>query len=147
MVSIDATILIQLANFLILTFILNKIFFQPILKIQKERQDTLSSSNQSVLQKHAELKQMREDYHRKLDQARQEAYDLVSAHISEANQQRESRLQQVQQEIDARLSEAKEELASKESSLRDALGGEVGPLAELIFTQLTQPSRKEVSIS
>lgn len=149
MVSIDATFLIQLINFLFLMFVLNKIFFQPILKIQAERQAAIEGAQKTTQSKLVELKQMREDYQHKLEQARQEAYDLVSEQINQANQVREAQLQEVQSEIDARLNQAKEQLASQESELRQSLANEVSPIAELIFGKLTQPvseSKQEVNV-
>lgn len=149
MVSIDATFLIQLINFLFLMFVLNKIFFQPILKIQAERQTAIEGAQKTTQSKIAELKQMRDDYQHKLEQSRQEAYDLVSEQINQANQVREAQLQEVQSEIDARLNQAKEQLASQEAELRQSLANEVAPIAELIFGKLTQPSseaKQEVNV-
>ena len=67
MVSFDATIVIQLINFLFFLFILNKIFFQPIIKIQKERQSGLDQALQQTEAKHAELKKLRADHQQQLD--------------------------------------------------------------------------------
>ncbi|MGV3524481.1 MAG: hypothetical protein ACO1RX_09660 [Candidatus Sericytochromatia bacterium] len=150
MVSFDATILIQLINFLILLLILTKVFFQPIIKVQKERQAAMEAARQSTDKKHAELRQLQSDHQRKLDEARQEAFALVSARIDQANTERESRLAEVQAEIDARLNAAKEELSQQESALRQSLQQEIAPLAELIFAKLVgapaQEEKKEVSV-
>jgi len=37
MISINGTLLVQLLNFLIITFILNRVMFRPLLKINRER--------------------------------------------------------------------------------------------------------------
>lgn len=136
MVSFDATILIQILNFLILLLILNKVFFQPIIKVQKERQAAIDNASTSAAAKHAEVKQLREDYHQKLDQARQDAFQLVSGQVDASNSAREAKLAEVQAGIDERLNAAKQELASQESALRAALSHEVEVLAQLIIDKL-----------
>lgn len=148
MVSFDATFLIQFVNFLFLLFVLNLIFFQPIIKIQKERQASIDAARESSDSKHKELVSLRKNYHQKLDAARSKAFELVSAQIDAANKERENQLAQVQSEIDVRLNEAKKELAGQEANLRNTLEADVAPLAELIFGKL-MPSedKKEVGVS
>lgn len=136
MVSFDATILIQLINFLVLLFLLNMVFFQPIIKIQKERQASLDSDREATDAKRKELKQLKEDYSRKLDSARQDAFELVSTKIDAANQARQQQMEAVQAEVDEKMTAAKQELEVKEQELRTALQAEVAPLAQMIFNKL-----------
>lgn len=148
MVSFDATILIQLINFLILLAILNQVFFKPIIKIQQERQAFLDTNRRETEQKHAELKTLREDYHQKLDAARQSAYDKVAQEVEQANAECEAQLQAVQAEMEARFSEARTQLSQQEAELRTALQQEVQPLVSLVMGQLLNgkaSAKKEVN--
>lgn len=149
MVSFDATILIQLINFLILLAILNQVFFKPIIKIQQERQAFLDNNRHATEQKHTELKTLRADYHRKLDAARQAAYDTVAQEVEQANAAREAQLQAVQHEMETRFSEARQELSQQEAQLRQALQQEVQPLVSLVLSQLLNKesaAKKEVNV-
>lgn len=137
MVSFDATIVIQLINFLFFLFILNKIFFQPIIKIQKERQSGLDQALQQTEAKHAELKKMRADHQHQLDQARQQAFDLVSAQIEKATAERNAQLTVVQTELDIKMNETREQLAQQEEELRKTLNAQIAPLANQIVAKLT----------
>lgn len=148
MVSFDLTIAIQFVNFLFLMFVLNVIFFQPIIKLQKERQASLEATRADTEKKHQELTSLRENHHKNLDQARNQAFELVNAKIEAANQEREGRLAEVQAEIDSRLQAAKAELSGQESNLRQSLEAEILPLAEMIFGKLVPTAEeKEVSVS
>ncbi len=146
MVSFDATIVIQLINFLFFLFILNKIFFQPIIKIQKERQSGLDQAIQQTEAKHAELKKLRADHQQQLDQARQDAFELVAAQIEKANQEREAQLAAVQAELDIKMNETREQLAQQEIELRKVLNAQIAPLANQIVAKLTPKATQEVGV-
>lgn len=143
MVSFDATIVIQLINFLFFLFILNKIFFQPIIKIQKERQSGLDQALQQTEAKHAELKKMRVDHQHQLDQARQQAFDLVSVQIEKATAARDAQLAAVQAELDIKMNETREQLAQQEQELRKTLNAQIAPLANQIVAKLTPKAAQE----
>ena len=72
-ISINATLFVQVINFLIIVFILNKILFKPILKSLAERDNLIEGSKVRAI----ELKQKGEEklieYNRALDQARLKA--------------------------------------------------------------------------
>lgn len=70
MISINATSVIQVINFLILIWILNKFLFKPIFRILDERASLLDDTKNriEVLQEEAEKKT--KDYDTQLDQAR-----------------------------------------------------------------------------
>ncbi len=136
MVSFDATIVIQLINFLFFLFILNKIFFQPIIKIQKERQSGLNQALQQTEAKHAELKKLRADHQRQLDEARQNAFDMVSAQMEKATEECNAQISAVQAELDIKMNETREQLALQEIELRKTLNAQIAPLANQIVAKL-----------
>lgn len=137
MVEFDATFLFQAFNFVLLLAILNKIFFQPIIRIQNERREAIENARKSADSRMHELKALREGYHQKLDAARQEAFERISARIAAATQEREAQLNRVNAEMEARLQAAREQIANQEASLKAALNQEVEALAQAIFEQLT----------
>jgi F-type H+-transporting ATPase subunit b len=48
MVSLDYTILIQMANFILLIFILRKLLYVPILGVMNERKERMEASEGEV---------------------------------------------------------------------------------------------------
>ncbi|MEA2040430.1 MAG: hypothetical protein U9N82_11490 [Thermodesulfobacteriota bacterium] len=48
MLSINATLLVQLIQFLILTFILNRLMFRPILKIIRDRSEHIDAGKKEI---------------------------------------------------------------------------------------------------
>ncbi|MBW2324509.1 MAG: ATP synthase F0 subunit B [Deltaproteobacteria bacterium] len=48
MISINATLIVQIINFLVLIWILNRILFRPIFKIVEERKSVIQSSRAEI---------------------------------------------------------------------------------------------------
>ena len=61
MISLDWTLILQFANFLILLIILNKLLYRPLLKVLAERRATIDGSHQKAesLQSEIEAKMAR----------------------------------------------------------------------------------------
>lgn len=145
MVQFDATILIQMINFVILLLVLNKVFYQPLIKIQTERRNSIEKARTGAEAKLNELHTLRESYHQKLDAARKDAYALVSEKIDAANQEREALLKQAQAEVESKLNAVRQELHAQESALRQSLEAEIMPMAGLIINQLIDAKVSESS--
>ncbi|MBU2552613.1 MAG: ATP synthase F0 subunit B [Proteobacteria bacterium] len=82
MISINATLVVQVVNFLILIWILNKILFKPIFRIMDEREKTVTGAR-------AEMKRLRveaEHKSRALENQLKEARQNASAERDEAYQ-------------------------------------------------------------
>jgi F-type H+-transporting ATPase subunit b len=128
-VQFDATILIQMINFVILLLVLNKVFYQPLIKIQTERRNSIEKARTGAEAKLNELN----------------AYALVSEKIDAANQEREALLKQAQTEVEEKLNAVRQELNAQESALRQSLEAEIMPMAGLIINQLIDAKVGEAS--
>lgn len=147
MVQFDLTLLIQAFNFIVLLAILNKIFFQPIIKIQQERKDSLETARHATEAKLKELKDLREQYETNLNQARQDAFELVNDKVAAANAERESQLSAVNAELEAKLNETKAEVDKQETELKTALEQQVPAMAALILDKLAADASKEEEVT
>lgn len=84
MITINFTLLVQLANFLILLVVLNFLLFKPVLKILDEREKVVKESAE-LKEKLGELTEKNiEEYESKLLNAKQEAMGIRAAERSEA---------------------------------------------------------------
>ena len=84
MITINFTLLVQLANFLILLVVLNFLLFKPVLKILDERENVVKESAE-LKEKLGKLTEKNiEEYESKLLNAKQEAMGIRAAERSEA---------------------------------------------------------------
>ena len=73
MISINATLVIQVINFLILAFILNKLMFQPILKLINERSQHIETTKKEIKDVELETERLKDEYLRRQNEASKDA--------------------------------------------------------------------------
>jgi F-type H+-transporting ATPase subunit b len=123
MISLDISILHQIILFIVLGLILNKILFQPYLRLLEERERrTIGAEHDSADLEH-EGARLRAQYEEKIAQAQRVAYAAKDAILQEARQQREKILGQARAEAASKLEQARREIAlalEKEKALAAA---------------------------
>lgn len=136
MISVNFTLLVQLANFLILLVILNFLLFKPVLRILDERE--------RVVRESAELKenlgkltdQSIEEYESKLFVAKQEAMGIRAAERNEAMIGFRKTVQEAKQGNIAEVEAARTKIAAQAESCRKTLQTDAKTLADDIATNL-----------
>ena len=73
MISINATLIIQVINFLILVFILNRLLFRPILKLTNDRTQFFQSTKDEISELERETQELMDKYQSIQNDARREA--------------------------------------------------------------------------
>jgi F-type H+-transporting ATPase subunit b len=73
MLEINSTLWIQIANFIIMIFLLNFLLFKPILNVMKRRKNHLQDLDEEVKSLDSEVEQKIANYKEKLREARLEA--------------------------------------------------------------------------
>jgi len=123
MISLDISILHQIILFIVLGLILNRILFQPYLRLLEERERrTIGAEHDSADLEH-EGARLRAQYEEKIAQAQSAAYAAKDAILQEARQQREKILGQARAEAASKLEQARREIAlalEKEKALAAA---------------------------
>ena len=123
MISLDISILHQIILFIVLGLILNKILFQPYLRLLEERERrTIGAEHDSADLEH-EGARLRAQYEEKIAQAQTAAYAAKDAILQEARQLREKILGQARAEAASKLEQARREIAlalEKEKALAAA---------------------------
>ncbi|MFQ6540122.1 MULTISPECIES: F0F1 ATP synthase subunit B' [Aphanothece] len=139
--DLDATLPLMAVQVVLLTFILNSLFFRPVGRAVEEREGYITTSRAEAKEKLAQVARLEADLREQLKDARQQAQKLIveadqdmdrlyrealAAATADANTQREN----ARREIDAEREKAMAQLET------DAEG-----LADLIVTRLLAPAR------
>ena len=123
MISLDISILYQIILFVALWLILNKILFQPYLRLLEERERrTIGAEHDSADLEH-EGARLRARYEEKIAQAQTAAYAAKDAILQEARQQREKILGEARAAAASKLEQARREISlalEKEKALAAA---------------------------
>jgi len=136
LIELNWTFFVQVINFLVLMFILNKILYKPILKVLDERDERVVGGQTKAKQLVAESEKIFTSYNDKLqvakiealgtkNSARKEASDQANLIIGDARKKAEEIIHQIQQEMSMEVDRAKKELEP-----------EVGIMASTIAQQI-----------
>ncbi|MDO9558915.1 MAG: ATP synthase F0 subunit B [Syntrophales bacterium] len=101
MVSLDYTILIQMANFILLIFILRKLLYVPILGVMNERKERMEESDGEVKRLKQEVEQKFSEYEEKVRLAKLDAMEQRNAIVKEGADLAKSMIDAVRSEIPA----------------------------------------------
>ena len=136
MISVNFTLLVQLANFLILLVILNHLLFKPILRVLDEREKLVNESAE-LKEKLGQLTtQSIEEYENKLLSAKQEAMGIRAAERAQAMEGFRKTMQEARAAGEQELETARREVASEAGKSRETLMTQAQTLAGGIASKL-----------
>ncbi len=123
MISLDISILYQAILFVILWLVLDKVLFQPYLKLLEEREHRTTGAQHDSADLEREGAQLRAQYQEKIAQAQSAGYAAKDAILQAAREEREKLLGQARQEAGGYLERMRQEIAGaveRERPLGDA---------------------------
>jgi F-type H+-transporting ATPase subunit b len=98
-ISIDYTLWIQMANFLILMFILNILLYKPILGIMDKRKKQLQDADEEIKHLNQSVEERMAAYEEKLRQAKMDAVEQKQEIIKEGAEQAKKFIDAAKSEI------------------------------------------------
>lgn len=129
MVDLNATLIAQIINFLLLVAILAKFAYKPLMQILEERQTRIASDLEKAAQEKASAEQFRQEYQNQLAEARVQAQAIVEKATKQAEQEAQRQLQEVRAQIEREKKVAQEEIIREREKALAQLRGEVVSLS------------------
>jgi F-type H+-transporting ATPase subunit b len=132
MVNLDGSILLQIANFVLLVWILNMVLYKPIRKILKERADIVAGS-QSQIDGALQQVQAKEDaYAEGLRQARVSGQKEKEALMQTAAEEEKAIIDAINESAQLELKAAKEKIAQEMGAVKLSLEADIDAFADAI---------------
>jgi F-type H+-transporting ATPase subunit b len=124
MIDINVTLLVQMANFLILLFLLNLVLYRPIRRIiQKRNQvvddftttiDSMTTSAQEAMNTFAQkIREARVQGAASVQMLKDEAHEAESKVIAEKNQEAQAKISQVRKQLQSEIQETRGKLQAQ----------------------------------
>lgn len=132
----DATLPLMAIQVVILTFILNKLFFQPVGKVVEEREGFVTTSHKDAKERLAQVQRLEEDLKARLQEARQEAQAVVTAAEDEVATLHKAALAEARASAMKLKEEARADIEAQRLAADAALTDESRRLADLIIQRL-----------
>ncbi len=136
MIEINLTIVIQILQFLIVVFVLNRLLFRPISQVIDERQGKISAweENTRNLKETASLKL--EDYEKQLRKERVQARENQEQLNQELKQKEEENLRAVSEEAAQIVASTQQALAEERERLRLELRHQATELSQILVEKV-----------
>ena len=138
-----STLLLQVANFLILAYILARFLFNPLKKMLDERGSQVTRAVDEAQKAAREAEELKSDYEKKRDNIDAEIVALKNEARIVVDETRQQMLQEAYQEIEAMRARAQEELEQQRSDAlrlhRNKIGELVASLTHRMMEDILTP--------
>ena len=142
MLSIDGTMILQIANFLVLLVVMNIILYKPIRGILAKRDEEMASRQQVIDDYQNIVKSDEEAIESGMVSARKEGYQEKESLKDLGQEEEKGVLQEAGAAVERKLTAAKQEIEAKVTAARETLESEItgfsNELAEKILGRSVQ---------
>jgi len=136
--DIDATLPLMAVQFLILTALLNAIFYKPLGKAIDGRNDYVRNNLTEARERLAKAERLAQQYEQELAQARKQAQGTISAAQEEAQKIAQGKIAEAQAEAGAKREQAAQEIEQQKQETFTSLEQQVDDLSRQILDKLLQ---------
>jgi len=136
LISINETMLVQLASFLIFLFIINRIMFRPLRKTMTEREEYIDALKAEIVKADQSLDDMKQRIKDSETAVRQEAFRMRESLMEEASATAEEIFGKARVEIDSQRAEAERYVEGQMTKAQQHLEAESRTLAASIMEKV-----------
>ena len=134
--DINATLPLMAIQIVILTYLLNSLFFKPVGKVVEKREAFVRENISEAKKKLAEVEKLEEDLQNQLLKARSEAVQIVNEAEKDSDKLYQEAIELANSEANASKENARLEIESQTSTAREQLSKQAEDLSELIVNRL-----------
>ncbi len=132
----DATLPLMAVQVVLLTFILNALFFKPVGKVVEEREGFISTTRADAKKKLAEVERLESSLRDQLKEARQAAQHVISEAEQDSDKLYREALALATTEANASREAARREIDSQKESALNQIKSDASTLGDLIVERL-----------
>jgi F-type H+-transporting ATPase subunit b len=138
--DLDATLPLMAVQVVLLTFVLNALFFRPVGKAVEDREGYIGTSRAEAKQKLAQVERLEADLRDRLLQARQESQKVIVEAEQEMERLHRAALGEATAEANASREQARRQIDGEREQAMARLAGEADKLGDLIVSRLLPAS-------
>jgi F-type H+-transporting ATPase subunit b len=136
MVNIDASVIIQIINFIFLIWVLNIILYRPIRRILIQRNEKITGLEQGIEAAVADAAEKQDAFAEGIKAARVQGQKQKEVMINEASAEEKEIVDRINEKAKAELVAAKSSLAEDINKVRQALLAELDTFANAVCEKI-----------
>ena len=129
MISIDWTIFVQFANFIVLMIVLNILLYRPLRNVMASRRETIDGSHDKARTLEAQIEEKMARYEEKLQAAKQQGNQEKAALRQAGAAEEAGIISKAREEATVRLQGVKDQVAEAATAARQQLKSDTESLA------------------
>jgi len=134
--DLDATLPLMAIQVVLLTFVLNSLFFKPVGQVVEERESFISTSRAEAKSKLAQVESLEADLKTQLKEARLSAQAVIAEAEEDSNKLYQEALALATSEANSSREKARLEIDAQKDSAMNQLTAEADQLGNLIVQRL-----------
>lgn len=138
LISINATMVVQLISFLVFVFLFNRIMVRPLRKVMNDRQDFTDRINEELVAANASFADISSQISAQESDARKTAFNMREDIEADGKQSAEKVLEQTRNEINALKEAAGKEADAKIMAARQQIEAEAETLSDQMANYLLE---------
>ena len=136
MISLNATLIIQIINFIFLMWFLNKFLFKPMLKVLDERKSRVENDFAKAKELEEKIEKGYENYKKELEEAKSKGASIKISARDEATKILNEKLAHAKEEASKYIEEFKSQLEKNKEQIAAELEKDVENIAKSICSTL-----------
>ena len=136
MFDFDATLPLMAIQFLLLTWVMNLVFYKPLTTALTDREDYIRMNKTSARERLEKAKSLTHQYEQELAQTRRQSQDIIAAAQAEAQKAAIAQVAEAQQRAQAEMIKAKQALDQEKQAAFNELEKDVNTLSRQILDKL-----------
>ena len=136
MISLNATLFIQVVNFLLLMWILNRLLFGPIVRAIEEREEKIRRLLKNTEEISSRAQGVKEDYEKKMKQAHVKAFEAKEKERTEGVEGAERAVKKALSEAEKSLTETRGVITLEAEKAREEFGGLSQEISREIYRKI-----------
>lgn len=134
MIEFNATLLVSIISFVVFMFIMNMIFYNPILSIMRKREDYIRTNYTDSEQNNEGAKELKEEYEKEFETAKQIARKKMNEEIEQSQKLADEKVHQVRDKAKNEIQSKKEILIQEKNNIVKSVNTE--DLANIITDKI-----------
>lgn len=136
MISLNATLFIQVVNLLLLMWILNRLLFGPIVRAIEEREEKIRRLLKNTEEISSQAQGVKEDYEKKMKQAHVKAFEAKETVRTEGVEEAERAVKKALSEAEKSLTETRGVVTLEAERAREEFGSLSQEISREIYRKI-----------
>ncbi|MGA7145818.1 MAG: ATP synthase F0 subunit B [Desulfobacterales bacterium] len=132
----DVSLFVQIANFLIIIWVLNIILYKPIRNILIQRKEKITSLEQNIEKLNEDTAEKDEAYLAGIKDARARGLNEKEVLVKAGAEEEKRIIEQINQKAQANLAEVRENITKEAQNVRESLNKEIDTFANAISEKI-----------